>query len=327
MTARILASWAFLWMGTAAGANAQLQLRLPISFASFDQGSSFSTSPFPTANSNYCNTTGAEPTGSVQCGEVDTRTSFSFRVGGSYRASVTATALVMGTSRISWSPAVACVRVDDKGESISGGGGSACTQTISARDQGIFWDLGGSVSIPAGAAVGSYAADVTLDVSGPGLDDSITLGAALTVTAAPTVCNVSTSGSLDFGRAAAHRAGTVTISPVTGSRAYAGGQDDPSGTSSFSLAAAEVSTNARTVMVTVGAPATLGGALSFESYLAARQLPSGSWSLAVTGSGSSSRSVGTNGRLGFRMGGRVSTTSSSAAGSYSAAASLSFTCN
>lgn len=326
MTARILVAWLLLWIGAGA-ARAQLQLRLPISFASFEQGSSFATSPFPTANSDYCAVTGDLPSGSVQCGEVDTQVSFSFRAGQSYQASVSATALVMGATRINWSPSVACVRVDDNGESISGGSGSSCTQTVTGRDQGIFWDLGGAVSIPGSAPAGSYAAEVTLAVTGPGLNDSITVNAALTVTAAPVQCSVSTAGSLDFGQAAALRAGTVAVSPVTGARSYAGGQHDPSGTSSFSLAAAEVSTSANTVVATVAAPATLGSGLRFESYLAARRLPSGSWSLTVTGSGSASRTVGTSGRLGYRLGGRVTTTSSSAAGDYSAAVSLSFSCN
>lgn len=326
MTARILIAWALLSAG-AATAHAQLQLRLPISFASFEQGSSFATTPSPTANSDYCAVTGDEPTGSVQCGEVDTQVDFSFRVGQSYQASVSATALAMGTNAISWSPAVACVRVGDNGESISGGSSSSCTQTVAAKDQGMFWDLGGSVSIPGTASVGSYAADVTLTVSGPGLSDSITLGATLTVTAAPAQCNVSTAGSLDFGQAAALQTGTVTISPVTADRGYGGAQRDPSGTSTFSLATAEVATNVQTVVATVAAPATLDGTLSFESYLAARQAPSGTWSLAITGSGSASRAVGMSGRLGYRLGGRVSTTSSSAAGGYAGAVSLSFSCN
>ncbi len=327
MTARFLIVWTLFW-GGAATAHAQLQLRLPISFASFEQGSSFSTSTSPTANSDYCDTTGDEPAaGSVQCGEVDTQTSFAFRVGGSYRASVSATALVMGTTRITWSPSVACVRVDDNGESISGGSGSSCTQSVTARDQGIFWDLGGSVSIPGTAPAGSYASDVTLAVSGPGLNDSITLDATLTVTEASLQCNVSTAGSLDFGRAAARQEGTISISPVTGSRSYAGGQHDPSGTSSFSLATAEVSTDAQTVVASVAAPATLGGVLSYDSYLASRRLPSGSWSLAISGSGSASRTVGATGRLGYRLGGRVRTTSTSAANSFAAAVSLSFSCN
>ena len=326
MTVRILIAGLLLWAG-AETVHAQLQLRLPISFASFEQGSSFATSPFPTANADYCAVTGDEPTGSVQCGEVDTQVSFSFRVGQSYHASVSATALVMGSTRISWSPSVACVRVDENGESIASGSGSSCNQTVTARDQGIFWDLGGSVSIPGSAPAGSYAADVTLAVTGPGLNDSITIGATLEVTTAPVQCSVSTAGSLDFGQAAALQAGSVVVSPVTAARSYAGGQHDPSGTSSFSLATAEVSTNAQTVTATVAAPSTLGSVLPFQSYLAARQLPSGSWSLAITGSGSASRTTSTSGRLGYRLGGRATTTSSSAAGSYAAAVSLSFSCN
>ncbi len=311
----------------AAGARAQLQLRLPINFAAFEQGSSFSTSPFPTANSDSCMVTGSMPTGSVQCGEVDTQVNFSFRIAGNYWASVSESDLVMGTSRIAWSPTVACVRVDDNGESISGGSGSSCSQTVSGQDQGIFWDLGGIVSIPDRTPAGRYNGNVTLSVTGPGINDSITLDATLLVTAAPVQCQVSTGGSIDFGEAAARQSGTITVSPTTGSRSFAGGQRDPSGSSGFSMATAEVSTNVGAIVASVTAPSTLGTSLSYTSYLAARHLPTGSWSLALTGSGSASRAVGTSGRMGYRLGGRVSTSATSAAGSYGGTVAISFLCN
>ncbi len=320
-------------LGLAGSAQAQLTLRLPIDFSVFEQGDSFQTTPFPVANNDFCDVTGDQPVGPfpVQCGEVDTP--FAFQVGQTYNASVSATSLSSGSFSFSWSPFVACVRTTSGGEVISGGSSSFCTQSITSSGQGIFWDLGGLVTIPATAPAGRYTAQVTLTVSGPGLTSSLAVAVELDVQAAPVSCNVSSGSSdVDFGQALAMQSGTVSLWPTSGARTYSGGQFDPSGSSPFSLSTAQVTTNATNVVASVSAPASLGrsgggGSISYLSWLAYRDTSAGSYILGVTGSGSVTRAAGGDGFVGFRLGGRVTTTSTSAAGTYLGTVSVTYSCN
>ena len=308
-------------------AAAQLLLRLPIHFGEFEQGSSFQTTPFPLANADHCSVSGDQPTGSVQCGEVDTEPGFAFAPGGPYTARVTATPLTNGSDQIVWTPTVACVRVDGRGESIVGGSGSFCSQSVAISGQGIFWDLGGVVSMGDRVATGQYSATVTLSVQGAGIAESIAVGATLRVRAAPVTCAVTSGSSIQFGQASARKAGTVTIDATTGQRSYAGGQTDPSGSSSYSASEASVRTNARTVTASVTTPSVLGGSLSYTGFLAYRRTSTAPFVLGITGSGSTVVTVGESGLLSFRLGGRVTTSLSSTAAPYSGTVHLSFLCS
>ena len=305
-------------------ATGQLQVRLPINFATFAQGSKFSTTPLPVAGNDYCAVIGASPKGAVQCGEVDTRTGYSFQNGGMYRASVSATSFRAGATSISWAPYVACVRLLGSGESIAGGNSAACSQTFAAGDRGMFWDLGGSVSIPDRTPAGKYISKVTITVTGPRLLAAVTVNATMVVAAAPVKCTVTSGGSIAFGEAKAGTAGSVTLNPVTGRRTYAGGQ---SGSRTHTFATVEVATNARAVVASVSAPTDLGSSVSFTSLLASRLLPFGAWKQVLSGTGSTSRLVGADGQIAYRIGGRVAIKASSTVRSYSGIVRTSFICN
>ncbi len=329
--ARLLCLLSALLLGAATSAQAQLVLRLPLDFSEFEQGASFRTTPFPVANSDYCDVIGDQPVGPfpAQCGEVDTL--FGFQVGAAYSASVSATSLTGGAFSIAWFPYVACVREAAGGEVISGGSSSFCMQSIAAPGETIWWDLGGQASIPAAAPPGRYTAQVTLSVSGPGLSATISVPVEIDVQAAAVMCTVSTDGSdVDFGEASARQAGSVTLSSTNGTRTYQGGQFDPSGSSGFSLATLQVTTNAGGVTATISAPAHLtsgGSTAPYLSYLAYRDTATGPYTLGVTGSGAVSRAAGGDGIVGYRIGGRVTTTSTSPAGAYLGTVSLTFSCN
>ncbi len=305
-------------------AKGQLQERLPIHFGAFAQGSSFSTTPLPVAGSDTCAVVGATPAGVVQCGEVDVRAGYRLQIGGLYRASVRATAFTSGATAIPWAPYVACVRLLAGSESIAGGSSAACSQTPADGDRGVFWDLGGSVSIPDRTPAGTYTANVTLTVSGPRLRAAVGVRATLVVAAAPLECRVTSGGAIIFGEAEAATAGSVTLNPTTGRRTYSGGQR---GGRTYSFATAEVATNARAVVASVSAPTSVGGGVSFISLLSSRLVPNGSWKQVLSGSGSSSRLVGPEGRMGFRIGGSATTTGASAARTYKGVVRTSFLCN
>lgn len=322
-------------LGLVGSAQAQLLLRLPIDFSEFEQGNSFATTPFPVAQNDFCDVTGDQPSGPfpVQCGEVDTVTGFAFQIGPTYSASVSATNLSRGGFNFSWSPRVACVRNGSGGEVINGGSSSFCTQSITAPTQGIFWDLGGQVNIPSTAPVGTYTATVTLTVSGPNINASMNVSVTLDVEAGAVTCTVSPDGnSIDFGDGAAQRSGTISLSSTSGSRSYGGSQFDPSGSSSFSLSVTQVTTNGAGVVASVTAPSSLsrsggGGSVPYLSWLAYRDTSTGSYVLGVTGSGSVTRAAGGDGFVGFRLGGRVTTTTGSAAGTYLGTVSVTYSCN
>lgn len=330
-TLGILAVCGTLW-GVALPATAQLQLRLPISFPTFAPGSSFQTTPLPLANSDYCTVTGSQPEQGqfVQCGEVDTVTDFGFQVGGTYSASVQATSFVSGSQTVNWSPTLACVRVGSDGESIAGGSSSFCLQSITRAGQGVFWDLGGILSISSTATGGSYTANVTLTVRGPRLNSSITVPATLNVKVVETTCTLRNHRSVSFGSATARKSGTVTLSSVHGTRSYSSGQSDPSGSSQYTFGKASVTTNSGSVVVTVQAPSTLQGAgstLPYTLYSATRTTPTGSYRNSITGSGTATLAVTSGQAIEVRFGGRVSVSRDASAGTYSGTAQVSFQCN
>lgn len=327
----ILAICGTLW-GVALPATAQLQLRLPISLPTFAPGSSFQTSPWPLANSDYCTVTGSQSEQGqfVQCGEVGTVTDFGFQVGGAYSASVQATSFVSGSQTVHWSPTLACVRVDSDGESIAGGGGAFCQQSITRAGQGVFWDLGGIVSISSTATGGSYTATVTLTVRGPGLNSSITVPATLNVKVVETTCALQKHSSVSFGSATAGESDTITLSAVHGTRSYGFGKSAPSGSSQYTLGEASVTTNSGSVVVTVQAPSTLQGAgstLPYTHYTATRTMSTGSYRHSITGSGTATLAVTSGQAIEVRFGGRVSVSQDARAGAYSGIAHVSFQCN
>ena len=326
----ILTVCVFLW-GEALPATAQLQLRLPIRFPAFAPGSSFQTTPRPHANSDYCTVMGSQPEQGqfVQCGEVDTVTDFGFQVGGTYSATVQATPFVSGSQQISWSPTLACVRVGSDGESIAGGSSSFCLQSITSAGQGVFWDLGGIMSISSTATGGSYTATVTLTVQGPGLNSSISVPATLIVKVAETTCTLQKHSSVSFGSATARKSGTVILSAVRGTRTYSAGQSDPSGSSQYAFGKASVTTNTGSVVVTVQAPSTLQGegiTLPYTHYTATRTTPTGPYSHSITGSGMATLAVTSGQAIEVRMGGRVSVSQDAGSGAYSGTVHVSFQC-
>lgn len=311
--------------------SAQLVLRLSIDFPMFDPGDQFLTTPYPLANSDYCLITGDQPVDGqqVQCGEVDTESEFGFQLLSQYTASVSATVFSKGTHTIGWTPTVACVRVDGDGEVISGGSGPFCQQNITATGQGIFWDLGGSVSIPSTAVSGSYSATVTLSISGPGLQASISVPASLDISTMQTICSVSTAGGLDLGKALAQTQGSITVSPVTGLRTFGGSQSDPFN-SSFTMEQASVTTDADQVTISVQAPQQLqrsSGSIVYKHYTAYRLASGQFYTLALTGSGTHTVTLSSNHDLQFRFGGQVTTTMAATAGTYTGTATVSFQCH
>ncbi|MDE2671486.1 MAG: hypothetical protein OXI04_02995 [Bacteroidota bacterium] len=96
----------------------------------------------------------------------------------------------------------------------------------------------------------------------------------------------------------------------------------------YAPAALTLTTSAGSVMVTVLAPVTLSssaGTIGFTSELAYQSIPGGGFQPLIEGSGSRRIAI-SGGRMGFRIGGTVSTDAASAEAHYQGNITVTFLC-
>ncbi|MXY07235.1 MAG: DUF4402 domain-containing protein [Rhodothermaceae bacterium] len=236
-----------------------------------------------------------------------------------YDAVIQGSPLRMGGHTLAWEPHLSC------GHSSGNVAGRTCRSQASGV---LFWSLSGVVSQKQHKAPGIYQGYAILTVRGPTSTYSTSIPVTYEVHADKVSCAVSATRKLDFGEAEAYRPGSVTLSSITGGRSYKGSQQYGRGVSTYAPAALTLTTSAGSAMVTVLAPATLSsstGTIGFTSQLAYQTIPGGRYVPLIEGSGS--RRIAVNGgRMGFRIGGTVSTDAASAEAHYQGNITVTFLC-
>ncbi len=199
---------------------------------------------------------------------------------------------------------------------LPNGTGAACRAGTSSTP--IRWGVGAEVVVAAGTPAGLYRGLITILVEGAGWQERQRVPVTLRVEQRTPSCMLTRHGSLRFGRATAHAAGTIVLDPVLGTRHGSLGRR-LADASSFSLAYAHITTSTEHVVITVTAPPSLTGRtghVAFASALAWRPVAGGPLHAALTGSGSLVLKTPPQGALELRLGGRIDVPAYAPAGRY-----------
>ena len=244
---------------------------------------------------------------------------FSPEVHAWYDAVIQGSPLRMGGHTLAWEPQLSC------GHSS----GNVAARMCRSQAEGVLiWSLSGVVPHKPEAVPGIYQGYAILTVRGPTNTYSTSIPVTYEVHADKVSCAVRATRMLDFGEAEAHRPGSIVLSSITGGRSYKGSRQYGGGVSTYAPAVLTLTTSAESVMVTVVAPVTLSssvGTIGFTSQLAIQSITGGKYMPLIEGSGS--RRIAISGRrMGFRIGGTVSTDATSAEAHYQGNITVTFLC-